>query len=77
MRDPKKVIENLQKIANICAQDGAIQTMTVIGDAIKLLKEWEADHILIERARRGEIVLDYPTPEQMRDTKWEGDSDAE
>ena len=66
MRDPKKVIENLQKIANICAQDGAIQTMTVIDDAIKLLKEWEADHILIERARRGEIVLDYPTPEQKK-----------
>ena len=60
MTDPKKVIENLQKIANICARDGAIQTMTVIDDAIKLLKEWEADHILIERARRGEIVLDYP-----------------
>lgn len=66
MRDPKKVIENLQKTANICAQDGAIQTMTVIDDAIKLLKEWEADHILIERARRGEIVLDYPTPEQRK-----------
>lgn len=66
MRDAKKVIENLQKIANVCALDGAIQTMTVIDDAIKLLKEWEADHILIERARRGEIVLDYPTPEQRK-----------
>lgn len=66
MRDPKKVIDNLQKIANICARDGAIQTMTVLDDAIKLLKEWEADHILLERARRGEIVLDYPAPEQKK-----------
>lgn len=71
MRDPKKVIENLQKIANVCAQDGAIQTMTVIDDAIKLLEEWEADHILLERARRGEIVLDYPTPEQRKKSEEE------
>ena len=63
MTDPKKVIENLQKIANICARDGAIQTMTVIDDAIKLLKEWEADHILIERRGAEKSFSTTPTLE--------------
>ena len=50
-------------------------TAKLASDALDLLNEYKEDHILLERARRGEIVLDYPTPEQMRDTPWEGESD--
>ena len=39
MADREKVIKNLQSVANICALNGDIQSMTTIGDALALLKE--------------------------------------
>ncbi|MBO4229865.1 MAG: hypothetical protein J5938_05915 [Clostridia bacterium] len=41
MADREKVIKNLQSVANICALNGDIQSMTTIGDALALLKEQE------------------------------------
>jgi len=126
MPDREKVIKNLQSVANICALNGDIQSMTAIGDALALLKEQEArvielseitPHVYVWVEDRREKTLfplkggmvdpdgddyfrfvenvdaDYiywptvaygkwwrvwnlmPSPEQMRDTKWEGEKE--
>lgn len=45
-------------------------------DVVELLKEYKEDHDLLERARMGEIVLDYPTPEQRKRDEEKEDKDG-
>lgn len=70
--DVRKVLHGLEDCStpadcDVCPYQipGSSQCIcNLTSDALVLLKKFEEDYILLERARRGEIILDYPTPEQ-------------
>lgn len=51
-------------------------TANLASDVLDLLNEYKEDHILLERARRGEIILDYPISEQRKRAEERRDDDA-